>query len=54
MPLRFTKTEIEKQPDKKIKIIKSNRDGEYYGKYTKRGQSMGPFGKFLEEEDIIA
>jgi hypothetical protein len=47
------KVEIEKQKEKKIKIIRFDRDGEYYGRYTERGQMIGPFVKFLEEEDIV-
>ena len=40
--------------DKKIKIIRSNRHGEYYERYAEKDQMIGPFDKFLEEEDIIA
>ena len=31
------KVEIEKQRENKIKIIKSDRGGKYYGRYTKKG-----------------
>ena len=33
--------------------MRSDRGGEYYGRYTEGDQFMGPFGKFLEEEDNI-
>jgi hypothetical protein len=29
------KVEVEKQKEKKIKIVRSDRGGEYYGRYTK-------------------
>ena len=48
------KAEIEKQRENKIKIIRSDRGGEYYGSYTEKGQMPGPFAKFLQEEGIIA
>ena len=48
------KVEVEKQKDKKIKIVRSDRGGEYYGRYTEKGQMTGPFAKFLEEEGIVA
>ena len=41
------KAEVEKQCDKQIKIVRSNRGGEYYGRYTNDGQATGPFAKFL-------
>ncbi|KAK4400630.1 hypothetical protein Sango_1169100 [Sesamum angolense] len=33
---------------------RSSRGGEYYGRYTKKGQNPGPFVAFLKEEGIIA
>jgi hypothetical protein len=48
------KVEVEKQKDKKIKIVRSNRGGEYYERYTEKGQMIGPFAQFLEEESIVA
>ena len=40
------KVEVEKQRGKQIKIMKIDRDGEYYGRYTKDGQAPGPFVKY--------
>ena len=34
--------------------MKSNRDGEYYGRYTENGQALGPFTRFLQEHGIVA
>ncbi|PKI57384.1 hypothetical protein CRG98_022229 [Punica granatum] len=47
------KAEVEKQKDKKIKIVRSDRSGEYYGRYIENGQMNGPFVKFLESEGSI-
>ena len=46
--------EVERQLDKKVKIIRSDRGGEYYGKYDESGQCPGPFAKFLERHGICA
>jgi len=35
--------EVERQLDKKIKVIRFNRGGEYYEKYTGSSQCPGPF-----------
>ncbi|RVW93925.1 Retrovirus-related Pol polyprotein from transposon TNT 1-94 [Vitis vinifera] len=48
------KTEVERQLDKKIKIVRSDRGGEYYGRYDESGQNPGPFAKFLEKRGIRA
>ncbi|KAL0298870.1 UNVERIFIED_CONTAM: hypothetical protein Sradi_6546800 [Sesamum radiatum] len=48
------KVEIEKQCDKHIKIVRSNRGGEYLSRYTEGGQAPGPFAKFLIEQGIVA
>jgi len=46
--------EVERKLDRKVKIVKSDRDGEYYGKYDESGQHAGPFAKFLEKRGICA
>ena len=46
--------EVERQLDKKVKIVKSDRGGEYYGKCDETGQCPGPFAKFLENHCICA
>lgn len=48
------KAEVEKQKEKKIKILRSDKGGEYYGRYTQKGQQPVPFAKFLIEEGIVA
>ncbi|KAL6347692.1 hypothetical protein AAG906_026221 [Vitis piasezkii] len=45
---------VEKQCGKQIKIVRSYRGGEYYGRYLEDGQSLGPFAKFLQEHGIVA
>ena len=47
-------TEVKRQLDKKIKIVRSDRGGEYYGRYDESGQNPDPFAKFLEKHDIRA
>ena len=40
-------TEVKKQLGKVIKIVRSDRGGEYYGKYGDVGQQKGPFARYL-------
>ena len=48
------KAEVENQLDKKIKAVKSDRGGEYYGRYDGSGeQRPGPFAKYLVECGIV-
>ena len=51
---KIFKTEVENQCNKQIKIVRSDRGGEYYGRYTENGQAPGPFAKFLQEYGIVA
>ncbi|TYJ98082.1 uncharacterized protein E5676_scaffold565G00130 [Cucumis melo var. makuwa] len=47
-------TEVELQLGKKIKVVKSDRGGEYYGRCNRSGQQRsGPFAKYLEECGIV-
>ncbi|WKA08973.1 hypothetical protein VitviT2T_026653 [Vitis vinifera] len=48
------KAKVEKQYGKQIKIVRSDRGGEYYGRYLEDGQSPRPFAKFLQEHGIVA
>ena len=34
--------------------MRSNRGGEYYGKYDETGHNLGPFARFLQDNGIIA
>ena len=34
--------------------MRSDRGGEYYGRYTEKGQLPGPFARFLEGQGIVA
>ncbi|XP_071713950.1 uncharacterized protein [Rutidosis leptorrhynchoides] len=45
--------EVENQLKCKIKIVRSDRGGEYYGKHSDVGQSPGPFALFCREHGII-
>ena len=48
------KAEVENQCGKHIKIVRSDRGGEYYGKCTENGQAPAAFAKFLQENGIVA
>ncbi|KAA0038862.1 Retrovirus-related Pol polyprotein from transposon TNT 1-94 [Cucumis melo var. makuwa] len=48
------KAEVELQLGKKIKAVKFDRGGEYYGRYDGSGEKrQGPFAKYLEECGIV-
>jgi hypothetical protein len=47
-------TEIKRQIDKKVKIIRSDKGEEYYGRYDKSEQNPILFSKFLEKQGICA
>ena len=47
-------TEVERQLERKMKIIRLDRGGEYYGKYCESGQCPGPFAKLLQKHGICA
>ena len=35
-----------------MKIVRSDRGGEYYGSYDGKGQHPGPFSRFLKKRGI--
>lgn len=43
---RISKVEVEKQCGKQIKVLRSVRGGECYGRYTGGGQAPRPFAVF--------
>jgi hypothetical protein len=45
--------EVENQHDIKIKVVRSDREGEYYSRHTPYGQVPVPFARFLQENDIV-
>ncbi|KAD5802269.1 hypothetical protein E3N88_13629 [Mikania micrantha] len=47
------KTEVENQLDLKIKVVRSDRGGEYYGRHTDVGQALGPFYEFCKGQGIV-
>ena len=48
------KDEVEKQCEKQIKVVRLDKGGEYYGKYTENGQAPSLFARFLQEHGIVA
>jgi hypothetical protein len=51
---KIFKAEVENQHDLKIKIVRFEHGGEYYGRHTPYGQVLGLFAKFLMEQGIVA
>lgn len=47
-------TEVERQLDRKVKIVRFDRGGEYYGRYDGLGRCPRPFAKLLEKHGICA
>lgn len=47
------KVEVENQLDRKIKVVRSDRGGEYYGRHTDVGQAPGPFFEYCKGHGII-
>jgi hypothetical protein len=47
-------TEVVKQLDRKVKVVRLDRGGEYYGTYDGLSQCLGPFAKLLEKYGICA
>ena len=52
--LKVFKAKVEKQCGKQIKIMRTDKGGEYYGRYIEDGQPPGLFAKFLQEHGIVA
>ncbi|KAL6132876.1 hypothetical protein ACLB2K_065115 [Fragaria x ananassa] len=51
---KIFKAEAEKELGKQIKAMRSDRGGEYYGRYTETGQHKGLFALYLQEHGIQA
>jgi hypothetical protein len=51
---KIFKAKVENQHNLKIKVVRSDRGGEYYGRHTPYGQVPRPFARFLQENDIVA
>ncbi|GJV17704.1 putative RNA-directed DNA polymerase [Tanacetum coccineum] len=47
------KAEVENQLNRKIKVVRSDRGGEYYGRHTDVGQALGSFFNFCKDHGII-
>ena len=46
--------EVERQLDRNVKIIRSDRGGEYYKRYDETRQHPSSFAKLLQKRDICA
>ena len=43
---------VERHLDRKVKVVRFDKGGEYYGKLNKKEQCPCPFSKFLESRGI--
>jgi hypothetical protein len=50
---KIFKVEVENQYNIKIKLVRSDRGGEYYGRHTPYGQVPGSFAMFLPKNGIV-
>ena len=50
---KILKIEVEKQLEKVIKVVRSDKGGEYYGKHGTTRQQMRPFANYLQECGIV-
>ena len=50
---KIFKAKVENQHNLKIKIVRSDHEGEYYGRHTPYSQIPGPFVRFLQENCIV-
>ena len=48
------KAVVELKLGKMIKCVRSDRGGEYYGRYNETGRNPGPFARFLQDSGIEA
>jgi len=51
---KIYKAEVENHQNRKIKDVRSNRGGKYYGKYDGSDRCPRPFVNFLKECGIVA
>jgi hypothetical protein len=50
---KIFKAEVENQHNIRIKLVRSDRGGEYYDRHIPYGQVPGPFARFLQENGIV-
>jgi hypothetical protein len=50
---KIFKAEVENQHNIKIKLVRSDHEGEYYGHHTPYDQVPGPFARFLQKNGIV-
>ena len=46
--------EVKRQLNRKVKVVRSYKGGEYYGNFNKSGQCSGSFAKFLQSRGTCA
>jgi GAG-pre-integrase domain/Integrase core domain len=50
---KIFKAEVKNQHNLKIKVVRLDRENEYYGRHIDLGQSLDPFALFLQENGIV-
>jgi len=50
---KIYKVKVENQLNRKIKVIRSDCDSDYYGRYNRSGRCPGLFASFLKKCDIV-
>jgi hypothetical protein len=50
---KIFKAKLENQHNIKIKLVRSDCVGKYYGRHTSYGQVPEPFARFLQKNDIV-
>ena len=51
---RLSKKKLSSNKGRRSKVVYSDRDGEYYGRYDEMGCNPRPFAKYLQECGIDA
>jgi transposase InsO family protein len=50
---KIFKAEVENQHNINIKLVRSDRGGDYYGRHTPYGQVSRPFVRFVQKNGIV-
>ncbi|CAL2233573.1 unnamed protein product [Prunus armeniaca] len=51
---KIYKAKVENQLDLKIKVVRFDRGGDFYGRFDETVRNLGPFARLLQQEGIIA
>ena len=51
--LEIYSNRVKRQLDRKVKFVRFDRGGEYYGRYDENGQHPGPFAKLVQKRVFV-